>query len=156
MYKQNLALNNQQWLICHKTKPNQTSSCIVYDSASTKSVLFKVSQYSSSVLLRESPRNLAETKRQRRNLTMTTTRLGCSYQKREKLKQLVKEKSHSIYCRGNNFNEDDQEKINSFSNHNPWLQPINFLTFCCSIIDDYAVFFFVRRFQYHFTITQHS
>ena len=22
MYKQNLALNNQQWLICHQTKPN--------------------------------------------------------------------------------------------------------------------------------------
>ena len=24
MYKEDLALNNQQWLICHKTKPNQT------------------------------------------------------------------------------------------------------------------------------------
>ena len=23
MYKDDLALNNQQWLICHKTKPNQ-------------------------------------------------------------------------------------------------------------------------------------
>ena len=23
MYKQDLALNNLQWLICHKTKPNQ-------------------------------------------------------------------------------------------------------------------------------------
>ena len=23
MYKKNLALNNLQWLICHKTKPNQ-------------------------------------------------------------------------------------------------------------------------------------
>ena len=23
MYENNLALNNQQWLICHKTKPNQ-------------------------------------------------------------------------------------------------------------------------------------
>ena len=22
MYKENLALNNPQWLICHKTKPN--------------------------------------------------------------------------------------------------------------------------------------
>ena len=22
MYKEDLALNNQQWLICHKTKPN--------------------------------------------------------------------------------------------------------------------------------------
>ena len=29
-YKKDLALNNLQWLICHKTKPNQTklfSSC---------------------------------------------------------------------------------------------------------------------------------
>ena len=24
MYKQDLASNNLQWLICHKTKPNQT------------------------------------------------------------------------------------------------------------------------------------
>ena len=24
MYKQELVLNNQQWLICHKTQPNQT------------------------------------------------------------------------------------------------------------------------------------
>ena len=24
MYKENLALNNLQWLICHKTQPNQT------------------------------------------------------------------------------------------------------------------------------------
>ena len=24
MYKEDLALNNLQWLICHKTKPNQT------------------------------------------------------------------------------------------------------------------------------------
>ena len=24
MYKKDLALNNLQWLICHKTKPNQT------------------------------------------------------------------------------------------------------------------------------------
>ena len=23
MYKLDLALNNQQWIICHKTKPNQ-------------------------------------------------------------------------------------------------------------------------------------
>ena len=25
MYKKDLALNNLQWLICHKTKPNQIS-----------------------------------------------------------------------------------------------------------------------------------
>ena len=24
MYKEDLALNNLQWLICHKTQPNQT------------------------------------------------------------------------------------------------------------------------------------
>ena len=24
MYKEDLALNNLQWLVCHKTKPNQT------------------------------------------------------------------------------------------------------------------------------------
>ena len=24
MYKKDLALNNLQWMICHKTKPNQT------------------------------------------------------------------------------------------------------------------------------------
>ena len=26
MYKIDLALNNLQWLMCHKTKPNQTTS----------------------------------------------------------------------------------------------------------------------------------
>ena len=26
MYKEDLALNNLQWLICHKTKPNQIST----------------------------------------------------------------------------------------------------------------------------------
>ena len=25
MYKEDLALNNLQWLICHKTQPNQTN-----------------------------------------------------------------------------------------------------------------------------------
>ena len=29
MYKEDLALNNLQWLICHKTKPNQTKSYIL-------------------------------------------------------------------------------------------------------------------------------
>ena len=28
MYKQDLALNNLQWLICHQTKPNQTKFII--------------------------------------------------------------------------------------------------------------------------------
>ena len=26
MYKEHLALNNLQWLICHRTKPNQTKT----------------------------------------------------------------------------------------------------------------------------------
>ena len=26
MYKQDLVLNNQQWLMCHKTQPNQIKS----------------------------------------------------------------------------------------------------------------------------------
>ena len=26
MYKEDLALNNRQWLICHKTQPNQTNN----------------------------------------------------------------------------------------------------------------------------------
>ena len=29
MYKEDLALNNLQWLICHKTKPNQTLGGVV-------------------------------------------------------------------------------------------------------------------------------
>ena len=29
MYKKDLALSNLQWLICHKTKPNQTRLCHV-------------------------------------------------------------------------------------------------------------------------------
>ena len=31
MNKQDLAFNNQQWLICHKTKPKQTKLYIPYD-----------------------------------------------------------------------------------------------------------------------------
>ena len=30
MYKEDLALNNLQWLICHKTQPNQTISTLPY------------------------------------------------------------------------------------------------------------------------------
>ena len=30
MYKEDLALNNQQWLICHKTQPNQRSYILIY------------------------------------------------------------------------------------------------------------------------------
>ena len=29
MYKQDLALNNLQWLICHKTQPNQGGVLVV-------------------------------------------------------------------------------------------------------------------------------
>ena len=28
MYKEDLALNNLHWLICHKTEPNQTRGCL--------------------------------------------------------------------------------------------------------------------------------
>ena len=30
MYKEDLALNNLQWLICHKTKPNKTNDYYYY------------------------------------------------------------------------------------------------------------------------------
>ncbi len=30
MYEEDLALNNLQWLICHKTKPNQTKANHIY------------------------------------------------------------------------------------------------------------------------------
>ena len=30
MCKEDLTLNNLQWLICHKTQPNQTDSAITY------------------------------------------------------------------------------------------------------------------------------
>ena len=30
MYKEDLALNNLQWLICHKTKPNQILIYLIY------------------------------------------------------------------------------------------------------------------------------
>ena len=29
MYKEDLALNNLQWLICHKTQPNQTKQSLL-------------------------------------------------------------------------------------------------------------------------------
>ena len=31
MYKEDLALNNQQWLICHKTQPNQIIYIYIYN-----------------------------------------------------------------------------------------------------------------------------
>ena len=30
MYKEDLALNNRQWLICHKTQPNQIIYILIY------------------------------------------------------------------------------------------------------------------------------
>ena len=33
MYKEDLALNNLQWLICHKTQPNQTKQNQIVDNA---------------------------------------------------------------------------------------------------------------------------
>ena len=38
MYKKDLALNNQQWLVCHKTKPNQTKPR-TWDSLSVQGVI---------------------------------------------------------------------------------------------------------------------
>ena len=37
MYKEDLALNNLQWLICHKTQPNQTK---LYHLVNMKSNVF--------------------------------------------------------------------------------------------------------------------
>ena len=34
MYKEDLALNNLQWLICHKTRPNQTNTTSIYSNSS--------------------------------------------------------------------------------------------------------------------------
>ena len=31
MYKEDMALNNLQWLVCHKTKPNQTKPNHIYE-----------------------------------------------------------------------------------------------------------------------------
>ena len=38
MYEKDLALNNLQWLLCHKTKPNQTKS-FIFDIYMYKKVL---------------------------------------------------------------------------------------------------------------------
>ena len=35
MYKEDLALNNQQWLICHEPKPNQTKHILFNSQPST-------------------------------------------------------------------------------------------------------------------------
>ena len=35
MQKQDLALNNQQWLICHKAKPNQNAIKVIMVCTST-------------------------------------------------------------------------------------------------------------------------
>ena len=45
MYKQDLALNNQQWLICHKTKPLMILSCHIqsFKFSSFKQKLFSLS-----------------------------------------------------------------------------------------------------------------
>ena len=40
MYKEDLTLNNLQWLICHKTKPNQTKLNQILLRNATKSGLF--------------------------------------------------------------------------------------------------------------------
>ena len=38
MYKQDLALNNLQWLICHETQPNQTKP--QYSNKTVQEILF--------------------------------------------------------------------------------------------------------------------
>ena len=51
MYKKDLALNNQQWLICHKTKPNQVFFyCYVFF------YFYSVVQYTVPTLERNHPR----------------------------------------------------------------------------------------------------
>ena len=37
MYKMDLALNNQQWLICHITKPNQNQPNLISTTSPNKS-----------------------------------------------------------------------------------------------------------------------
>ena len=44
MYKQDLALNNLQWLICHKTQPNQTKS-IMFTFGGARGVMVIVTGY---------------------------------------------------------------------------------------------------------------
>ena len=41
MYKEDLALNNQQWLICHKTQPNQIISVYYNDRMKSNSLMFE-------------------------------------------------------------------------------------------------------------------
>ena len=40
MYKKDLALNNLQWLICHKTQPNQTKHALMYYGDVNKLVVY--------------------------------------------------------------------------------------------------------------------
>ena len=58
MYKQYLALNNLQWLICHKTKPNPTK---LYITAILENEFDKPSQFLSANL----GRGTEQTTRQR-------------------------------------------------------------------------------------------
>ena len=46
MYKKGLVLNNLQWLICHKTKPNQSSFYIQFQpQISTLLAIFFIKSY---------------------------------------------------------------------------------------------------------------
>ena len=40
MYEKDLALNNQQWLICHKTKPNPTKPNVTFTLSLNLSALY--------------------------------------------------------------------------------------------------------------------
>ena len=59
MYKEDVALNNLQWLICHKTKPSQQSK-ILLEFSQTENKLTIIVQQSTEVL---------------RNITKQTTNL---------------------------------------------------------------------------------
>ena len=53
MYKMDLALNNLQRLICHKTKPNQTTATnvLIYDSKSSEGEALSLEQWGKSSTL---------------------------------------------------------------------------------------------------------
>ena len=63
MYKEDLALNNQQWLICHKTKPSQNSGLSLYSPKKRETTAY-VATYnkSNTELFSEIIKNLEELK----------------------------------------------------------------------------------------------
>ena len=49
MYKEDLALNNLQWLICHKTQPNQTKCNVTKKSSSSTIIVMHTLQIMEAV-----------------------------------------------------------------------------------------------------------